>query len=187
MIASPLSFYRRLPSLRRTQRRVAVAAAFAGYPLLQIGYATLVAPGGVATGAVATAIWTPIAIALFVLTLVGVFTVYGYARDRMVPGWFPFFRNAASDRHPLDERQRAMHDRSLVVSYRVLTIAVGLTIGAAAGVASNEPIVLDFPALLPFIVVFALYVPFLPYAVLAWIEEDVPADEDGLVRRAPGR
>ena len=55
-------------------------------------------------------------------------------------------------------------------SYRVLTLAVGLTIGAAAGVASNEPIVLDFPALLPFIVVFALYVPFLPFAVLAWIE-----------------
>jgi hypothetical protein len=186
-MASPLSFYRRLPSLRRTPRRIAVAAAFAGYPLLQIGYATLIAPGGVARGAVATSIWTPIAIALFALTLVAVFTVYGYARDRMVSGWFPFFRSAADDRHPLDERQRAMHDRSLVVSYRILTLAVGLTIGAAAGIASNEPIVLDFPTLLPFIIVFALYVPFLPYAVLAWIEEDLPADEDGLVRPAAAR
>lgn len=186
-MASPFSFYRRLPSLGRTERRIAVAAAFAGYPLLQIGYATLVAPGGVARGDVSTTIWTPIAIALFALTLVGVFTVYGYARDRMAPSWFPFLRNAASDRHPLDERQRAMHDRSLVVSYRVLTLAVGLTIGAAAGVASNEPIILDFPALLPFIIVFALYVPFLPYAVLAWIEEDLPADEDKLVRPADAR
>ena len=70
--------------------------------------------------------------------------------------------------------------------YRILTIAVGLTIGAAAGVASNEPLVLDFPALLPFIVVFALYVPFLPFAVLAWIEGDLLADDDGLARDTRG-
>jgi hypothetical protein len=177
-MVSPLSAYRRLPLLRRDRRRLAVIAAFAGYPLLQIGYATLVAPGGVARGAVATAIWTPIAFALFGVTLLGVFLVYGYARDRMAPSWFPFFNKATSDRHPLDERQRSMHDRALIISYRVLSLAVGLTIGAAAGVASNEPIVLDFPALLPFIVVFALYVPFLPFAVLAWIEADLPADDE---------
>ncbi len=104
----------------------------------------------------------------------------------MVPGWFPFFGTAMSDGRPLDERQRSMHDRALVVSYRILTLAVGLTIGAAAGVASNEPLVLDFPALIPFIVVFALYVPFLPFAVLAWIEQDLPADEDALARGARG-
>jgi len=181
-MVSPLTFYRRLPLLGRTRRRIAVVAAFAGYPLLQIGYATLVAPGRLAT-----AIWAPFAVALFGLTLAGVFLVYAYARDRMVWGWFPFFQKAMNVRHPLDERQRAMHDRSLIVSYRVLTLAVGLTIGAAAGVASNEPIVLDFPALLPFIVVFALYVPFLPFAVLAWIEQDLPADEDGLVHGAVAR
>jgi hypothetical protein len=180
-MVSPLSLYQRLPLLGRTRRRVAVAAAFAGYPLLQIGYATFVAPGRLATAA-----WAPIAIALFGMTLAGVFLVYGFARDRMVSDWFPFFRKPARDRHPLDERQRAMHDRALVLSYRVLTLAVGLTIGAAAGVASNEPIVLDFPALLPFIVVFALYVPFLPYAVLAWIEPDLPVDDDTLVPGASG-
>jgi hypothetical protein len=181
VIVSPPSFYRRLPFLGRRSRRLAVVAAFAGYPILQLGYATLVAPGRLATAA-----WAPIAVALFGVTLAGVFLVYGYARDRMVWGWFPFFMNATSDRHPLDERQRSMHDRALIVSYRILTLAVGLTIGAAAGVASNEPIVLDFPALLPFIVVFALYVPFLPFAVLAWIEQDLPADEDGFVRDARG-
>ena len=180
-MVSPSSVYRHLPSLGRNRRRSAVIAAFAGYPLLQVGYATFVAPGHLAT-----AIWAPIAVGLFALTLGGVFVVYGYARERMVPGWFPFFGTATRDRNPLDERQRSMHDRALVVSYRILTIAVGLTIGAAAGVASNEPIVLDFPALLPFIVVFALYVPFLPFAVLAWIEQDLPADEDGLVRHARG-
>ena len=172
-MVSPLSLYRRLPSLGRDRRRLAVIAAFAGYPLLQVGYATFVAPGRVSG-----AIWAPIAVALFGATLGGVFLVYGYARDRMVPAWFPFFRSVVDDRHPLDERQRLMHDRALVVSYRILTLAVGLTIGAAAGIASNEPIVIDFPALLPFIVVFALYVPFLPYAVLAWIEPDPPVDDE---------
>jgi hypothetical protein len=174
-MASPLSLYRRLPSLGRDRRRLAVIAAFAGYPLLQVGYATFVAPGHLATH-----IWAPIAVGLFALSLCGVFVVYGYARERMVPAWFPFFRKAVSDRHPLDERQRSMHDRALVLSYRVLTLAVGLTIGAAAGIASNEPIVIDFPALFPFIVVFALYVPFLPFAVLAWIEADPPVDDEPL-------
>jgi hypothetical protein len=172
-MVSPLSLYRRLPLLRRDRRRLAVIAAFAGYPLLQVGYATFVAPGRLST-----AIWAPIAVGLFGTTLAGVFLVYGYARERMVPGWFPFFKRPMSDRHPLDERQRSMHDRALVVSYRILTLAVGLTIGAAAGIASNEPIVIDFPALLPFIVVFALYVPFLPFAVLAWIEPDPPVDDE---------
>jgi hypothetical protein len=176
-MVSPVSVYRRLPSLGRDRRRLAVVAAFAGYPLLQIGYATFVAPGGI-LGGLSLAIWAPIAVALFGLTLAGVFVVYGYARERMAPAWFPFLASGVRNDHPLDERQRSMHDRALVVSYRVLTLAVGLTIGAAAGVASNEPIVIDFPGLLPFIVVFALYVPFLPFAVLAWIEADPPADEE---------
>ncbi len=180
-MVSPLSFYRRLAFVGRTRRRVAVVAAFAGYPLLQVGYASAVEPG-----LLAPAVWAPIAVALVGVTLASVVLVSLYARDRMVAGWFPFFMKAMSDGHPLDERQRLMHDRALVVSYRILTLAVGLTIGAAAGIASNEPIVLDFAALIPFIVVFALYVPFLPFAVLAWIEQDLPADEDGLVRHARG-
>ena len=175
-MVSPASVYRRLPSLGRDRRRLTVIAAFAGYPLLQIGYATFVAPGGIARG-LSPAIWAPIAIGLLAVTLGAVFVVYGYARERMAPAWFPFFARSVSD-HPLDERQRSMHDRALVLSYRVLTLVVGLTIGAAAGVASNEPIVIDFPALIPFIVVFALYVPFLPFAVLAWIEADPPGDEE---------
>jgi hypothetical protein len=173
---SPLSIYRRLPSLSRRTRRVAVVAAFGGYPFLQLGYWALVAPGSLSLTT-----WAPIAVALFAVTLLGVAVIYGYARDRMVWGWFPFFMSATRERHPLDERQRAMHDRALILSYRIVTVAVGLTIGAAAGVASNEPLVLDFPALLPFIVVFALYQPFLPFAALAWMEPDLPADDDGLV------
>ena len=181
-MTSPRSFYRQLPLLSRTRRRVAVVAAFGGYPLLQIGYASLVAPG-----LVDRTVWAPVAVALFGVTLVGVFVVYGYARERMVPVWFPFFANSPADRHRLDERQRAMHDRALVVSYRIVTLVVGLTIGAAAGIASNEPLVIDFPTLLPFIVVFALYQPFLPFAALAWIERDPPADDDRIPGHAASR
>lgn len=159
-MVSPLSVYRRLPSLGRDRRRLAVVAAFAGYPLLQVGYATLVAPGRLSS-----TLWAPIALGLLALTLGGVFVIYAYGRDRM------------SDR-AVDERQRAMHDRALLLSYRVVTIAVGLTIGAAAGLAMNQPIVIDFPTLIPFIVVFALYMPFLPFAALAWIEADPPGNDE---------
>ncbi len=35
--------------------------------------------------------------------------------------------------------------------------------------------------LTPWIIAVALYVPFLPFAALAWIEADAPADDDAPV------
>src|SRR6185312_7285769 len=61
---TPRSLYLRLPSLPRRSRRVAVIAAFAGYPLLQIGYAQLRA-----TDLISATVWAPIAIGLFLATL----------------------------------------------------------------------------------------------------------------------
>ena len=83
-----------LPSLTRRDRRIAVAAAFLGFPLLIVGYDLLVAPGRLSTVRLG-----PIAIVLFSLTLVGVVAVYGYGQGRM------------DRRDRLDERQRRWSTR----------------------------------------------------------------------------
>jgi hypothetical protein len=95
-MATPASWYRGLSALDRTRRRIAVIAAFAGYPLLIVGYATLVAPG-----VMPTTIWGPIAILLLAMTIVGVVAIYGYGRGRM------------GESRTLDERERSTNDRAL--------------------------------------------------------------------------
>jgi hypothetical protein len=161
-MASQPSFYRRLPRLSRRARRLAVVGAFTGYPLLQLGYRALVEPGRLST-----TIWAPIAIALFSITILSVFALYGYGQGRMGYG-----------KRQLDERQRAMHDRALVLSYGVVTIMVGLILGGLAGWAMNEPVVIDMASLVPVLIGAGLYLPSLPFAALAWIEPDLPADDE---------
>jgi hypothetical protein len=90
MMVSRNTFYGRLASTPRRIRRLTVIAAFAGYPLVLIGYSTLVEPGRLPTH-----IWAPIAIVLMGLTIVGCFATYGFTGDRM--------RGRAN----LDERERA--------------------------------------------------------------------------------
>lgn len=107
------------------------------------------------------------AIALFAMTIISVFALYGYGRGRM---------GYAKDR--LDERQRAMHDRALVVSYGVVTTAVGLVLGGLAGWAMNEPVVIEMASLVPVLIGAGLYLPVLPFAALAWIEPDLPVDDE---------
>ena len=161
-MTTPLAFFRRLPGLRQRARRLAVVGAFTGYPLLQLGYWALVAPGQVST-----AIWAPFAIALFSITIVSVFALYGYGQGRM---GYP--------KHALDERQRLMHDRALVVSYGIVTTVVTMAVGGLAGWAMNEPIVIEMGSLIPVLIAVGLYVPLLPFAALAWIEPDLPAENE---------
>ena len=75
-MVTPTTLYQQLPQLRQRDRRGAVIAAFAGFPLLNIGYAALVS-----TGLVPTAIWGPVAVALLAITFLGVVAIYGWARD----------------------------------------------------------------------------------------------------------
>jgi hypothetical protein len=144
-------------------RRAAVIAAFGGYPLLILGYGTLVEPGRIST-----IVWGPIAVALFTLTIVGTFALYGYGQGRM---GYP--------KRALDERQRAMHDRALVVSYGVATIVFGLMLGGLAGAALQGPVVVEMADLTPVLIAAGLYLPLLPFASLAWIEPNLPADDEG--------
>ena len=84
-----VTFVRFMPRASRRLRRSLVAAAFLGFPLVNVGYLTLVAPGRLASAA-----WAPVSIALFAATLIGVVAIYGYARGR------------ADMKADLDERQR---------------------------------------------------------------------------------
>ncbi len=161
-MTTPLAFFRRLPRLGQRARRIAVVGAFTGYPILQLGYWALVVPGQVSS-----VIWAPIAIVLFTITIVSVFALYGYGQGRM---GYP--------KHALDERQRVMHDRALALSYGIVTTVVCLAVGGLAGWAMNEPIVLEMGSLVPVLIAVGLYLPVLPFAALAWIEPDLPSDDE---------
>ena len=161
-MATRASWFQRLPLLDQRRRRLAVVAAFSGFPLVFIGYATLVA-----TGILPTAAWGVIVVVLFGMTIVGLVTVYGYGRGR------------TGDAGLLDERQQAMLDRALVVGYgAVITFAVLVLGGVALYLSFVGPITITMNELGPIALAVALYLPLLPFAALAWIEPDVPADDD---------
>jgi hypothetical protein len=161
-MVTPRALYLRLPSLPRRSRRAAVIAAFSGYPLLQIGYAQLRA-----TNVISVTVWAPIAIGLFLATLIGMVAVYGFSSGRM------------DRKQHLDERQRQMIDRALVVSYGVVTTVVALVAGALAlRLTFGGPMTLGMEDLVPWLLAIGLYEPFLPFAALAWIEPDAPADDE---------
>ena len=160
-MATPATLYRRLPALSQRARRVAVIAAFGGFPLLLIGYAALVEPGRLSR-----IVWAPVSIVLFSATLVGLVAVYGYGQGRM------------DRRQRLDERQRTMVDRALVVSYGALTTLIVLLAGIlAVYLTFVGPLEVEMAVLTPWFVAIGLYVPFLPFAALAWIEPDPPTDD----------
>ena len=162
-MATPLSIYRRLPTLRQRARRLLVVGAFAGYPLVQLGYYLLVAPGRLSQS-----IWAPIAIVLFLISLIGVFAIYGYGQGRI----------GESRGQVLDERQRALRSQALVTSYGIATTVIGLGVAAVALLALQGPITIGFAEMVPVVIGLGLYLPFLPFASLAWIEPDAPADDE---------
>lgn len=165
-MVTPATLYQRLPTLRQRGRRIAVAGAFAGFPLVNIGYATLVA-----TGTIPTTIWGPIAFALFAITVVGVLVIYGWGQGRIT-----------ERRDQLDERQQIMVDRALITGYGALTTAIVVLLGIVGLYLSFVGrITLDMTTFTPWVIAVALYVPFLPFAALAWIEPDPPADDDAPV------
>jgi hypothetical protein len=161
-MVTPALIFQRLPALPQRQRRIAVVGAFVGFPLMKALYVTLVT-----TGFIPTVIWGPIAFALFAVTIVGVLAIYGWGQGRI-----------SEQRDQMDERQRAMLDRALITAYGALTTAIVVILGVVALYLSFiGPITIDMGNLTPWVIAVALYVPFLPFAALAWIETDQP-DED---------
>jgi hypothetical protein len=161
-MVTPASLYRRLPALSQRQRRIAVIAAFTGFPAQLLGYAALIEPGRLSR-----VVWAPLSVALFSVTILGVVAIYGYGRGRL------------DRRDRLDERQRAMTDRALVASYGIMTTVIVAIGGAIAVYASFVgPVVIEMTAFTPWLIAIGLYIPFLPFAALAWFEADVPADDE---------
>ena len=155
-----LSFVRAMPSASRRTRRVLVAVAFLGYPLLNVGYFGLVAPGRLSS-----VTWAPIAILLLGATLVGVVGIYGYVRGR------------ADMKADLDERQ--VRDQAWIHAYEIVIVVVSVAVAALAIAASfSGPVTIGMTELTPVIISIALYLPLLPSATLTWSEADPPADLD---------
>jgi hypothetical protein len=160
-MATPASLFRRLPGLDQRSRRIAVIASFFGYPVQIVGYSLIAAAGGVPGVA-----WGLTSIALFALTIVGTIAIYGYGQGRI------------DARKQLDERQRSMVDRAMILSYGVLTTVIVALGGLLAIYLSFVgPLEIEMSALTPWFIAIGLYVPFLPFAALAWIESDPPADD----------
>lgn len=162
MMASPVGLYRRLAHTPRRIRRLAVIGAFAGYPLVIVGYTRLVE-----TGQLPAAVWAPVAVLLMATTIVGCFATYGFAGDRI------------RGRDHLDERERALHDRAIVLSYGIVTTVLVAAIAWLALAAMGEPLVIRMESLTPIMITAGVDLPLLPFAVMAWIEPDAPADDDG--------
>ena len=161
-MVTPATMYRRMPATRQRSRKILVLAAFAGYPLQIAGYSALVASGGMPM-----VLWGPLTVALFSATLIGVIGIYGYGQGRM------------GRRDRLDERERTMADRAMILSYAVLTTFIVAVAGIVAiHLSFIGPITLEMSGMTPWFVAIGLYVPFLPFAALAWIEPDVPDDDE---------
>jgi hypothetical protein len=65
------------------------------------------------------------------------------------------------------------------VSYGVVTALLTAALGIlAVWLSFNGPITLGMADLVPFLIGIGIYVPVLPFAALAWIEPDAPADDE---------
>ena len=161
-MTAPVAVFHALSRARRPVRRAMVLASFAGYPLLLLGYYTLVAPGRISQ-----VFWAPIAVVLMSATIFGLIGVYSFSRNR-----------AQLDAPTLDERQRVLGLRSYALSYSVLYTAVWLVIGPLAlAIFFGGPVTITDEWVLPIIVSASVYLPAMPAAVLAWIEPDYAEDD----------
>jgi len=164
-----LRLWRAIPGASRRTRRIWVVLAFAGFPLVNLGYLGLVQ-----TGRLSQTVWAPIAIVLFAATLAGVFAIYGYARDR------------ASMTADLDEREQRSRDEAWIGAYGFLSTVVVAGVAILVLIASGSGRVsIGMDVLTPVAIALGLYLPILPSAMLAWAEPDVASDDAEEPRPAP--
>lgn len=161
MVKTPVrpatSWIDRLP---RRARRLVVVLSLLGLPSMY-GWSAL----WLATP-VSKLVWGPVSFLLIGATAGGSFVLYRFVRDR------------ADMRADLDERQRQLRDRAMVLSYQVLSAVV---IAAVAGLAVQvlglgRTVTLDAAVVGGIALSVGVLIPLLPTAALAWIEPDAPPE-----------
>jgi uncharacterized membrane protein len=121
------------------------------------------------TTSVSTVLWGPISFVLIGLTVVGSFILYRFARDR-----------ANLPAPNLDERQRMLRDRAWILSYQVLStvVIVAIVVVGIYVFILERPITLDAGLVNALVLCVGVLLPVLPIAALAWIEPDLPRDDE---------
>jgi hypothetical protein len=155
------AFVRYLPRAPRRVRRAVVAIGFLGYPLLLIGYATLVVPNRLPP-----VVWAPFGIAGFAATIVAAFGVQS-------------FRRRVDRGSILDEREQQLRDQAWVDAYRILVVIIwiGLIgVGLLSIADADGSLMISGTELALLVPAASLYLPLLPSAALMWREDDLPAD-----------
>ena len=110
--------------------------------------------------------WGPVSFVLIGATAAGSLILYRFVSDR------------ADLRANLDERQRQLRDRAMVLAYQVMS---GVVVAAIAGVAiwvlgMGRTITLDGAIVGGLAISVGVLIPLLPIAALAWIEPDAPPE-----------
>ena len=110
--------------------------------------------------------WGPVSFVLIGVTAAGSLILYRFVSDR------------ADLRANLDERQRQLRDRAMVLAYQVMS---GVVVAAVAGVAIwvlglGRTINLDGAIVGGLAISVGVIIPLLPIAALAWIEPDAPPE-----------
>lgn len=158
--ASPRHWESWIGGLPRRVRRVIALISLVGLPGMYAWSAFWL------TTSVPKIIWGPISFLLIGATAGGSLILYTFVRDR------------ANTRADLDERQRQLRDRAMVLCYQVLSAVVVL---AVAGVAIpvlllGHAVTLDGTVVGAFALSAGVLIPLLPVAALAWIEPDAPPE-----------
>lgn len=150
----------RIERLPRRVRRLIVVVSLVGLPGMYAWSAFWL------TTPVPKIVWGPVSFLLIGATAGGAWLLYLYVRDR------------ADMRASLDERQRQLRDRAMVLSYQVLSAVVILAVAivAVAVLGVGRVVTLDGAVVGGAAISVGVLIPLLPIAALAWIEPDAPAE-----------
>jgi hypothetical protein len=150
----------RIDRLPRRVRRLIVVSSLLGLPGMYAWSAFWL------TTSVPKIVWGPVSFVLIAATAGGALLLYLFVRDR------------ADMRASLDERQRQLRDRAMVLCYQVLSAVVILAVAlvAIAVLGLGRVVTLDGAVVGGVAISAGVLIPLLPTAALAWIEPDSPAE-----------
>lgn len=151
----------RIDRLSQRMRRAIAVVTLVGLPAMYLWSAFWQTTG------VPSVVWGPISFLLIGGTVGGALILYRFVRDRADLG--------ARD---LDERQRQLRDRALILSYGVLSTVIVAVVGGAAllVLGLGREIELDATLVSALAITVGTLIPVLPVASLAWLEPDDPGD-----------